>query len=105
VITAFERAGVETRMGDRLYATFRAAGLPGPRLHVAAPMGGGPEWEGYAQAAGVLRSVLPLLLRLAVATADEVAVESVEERLRAETVAGGGVVKMPELASAWVRLL
>ncbi len=103
VSTAFERAGGETRMGDRLYAMFRAAGLPGPRLHVAAPMGGGPEWEGYAQAARVLRSVLPLL-RFGIATADEVAVESVEKRLRAETVAGGGVVEMPELVSAWARL-
>lgn len=67
-------------------------------------MGGGPEWEGYAVAAGVLRSLLPLLLKFGIAPAEEIDVDTFEDRLRAEVVAANGVVKMPELVSAWARL-
>ncbi len=101
---AFVRAGAETRMGDKLFAAYLDAGLPRPCLHLASPLGGGPDWEGYALAAGVVRSTLPLLLRYGIATAEEVQIETLEERLRAEIVAANGVVKLPELVSAWARI-
>jgi hypothetical protein len=68
-------------------------------------MGGGAGFSGYDEAASVLHSLLPLILKFGIATADEVASETFEERLRAETVAAGGVVKMPDLVSAWAQLL
>jgi len=45
-----------------------------------------------------------LLLRYGIATAEEVQIETLEERLRAEIVAANGVVKLPELVSAWARI-
>jgi hypothetical protein len=44
---AFQRVGVESRMGMKLSGTFLAAGLPAPRLRYEAAIGAGPEWTGY----------------------------------------------------------
>ena len=38
-------------MGRRLYSTYLAAGLPAPELRLEAPIGGGPDWPGYAYVA------------------------------------------------------
>ena len=72
-----------------------------PPLELNAPVGGGPRWGGHEFAAGTVRTLLPLLERFGIASAEEVGVETLAERLREETVASGGVVKPPELVSAW----
>jgi SAM-dependent methyltransferase len=43
LLEALEKAGVASRMGPSLFTTFRAAGLPGPRLLVEAFAEGGPD--------------------------------------------------------------
>jgi hypothetical protein len=48
--------------------------------------------------------MLPLAERFGVATADEVAIDTLAERLRAETAACDGVVKSPDFIGAWVRV-
>ena len=60
--------------------------------------------SGYAWAADSLRSMLPLALQLGVATAEEVDIDTLADRLQAETVAHGGVIKTPDLVGAWTRL-
>jgi SAM-dependent methyltransferase len=101
--TATERAGVECRMGFRLREVFEAAGLTSPRLRLACEVGGGADWHGYAYVADALRSLLPLVERFGVATAEEVAIDTLAARLRAETLACGGTVKLPDLVGAWAR--
>jgi SAM-dependent methyltransferase len=101
IATALERAGVETEMGFKLRGAFVEAGLPEPRMELNAPVGGGPLWGGYEFAAGTVRTLLPLLERFGIATAEEVGVETLAERLREEMVASGGVGKPPEMVSAW----
>jgi hypothetical protein len=91
-------------MGYKLRRTFLDAGLPEPHMHLDARVGGGPAFDGYEEAASVLRSLLPLIIKLGIATADEVGIDTFEDRLRAETVAAGGVVKMPDFVSAWARM-
>ena len=44
---AFRYAGAETRMADRLFRTYRDAGLANPKLSLMSYVGGGQEWEGY----------------------------------------------------------
>jgi SAM-dependent methyltransferase len=102
---AFQHAGAETQMGDKLHQTYRAAGLPGPRLHFAASASGGPDWGGYAIYAEVLRTLLPLIVKAGIATAAEVDIDTLEDRMRAAVVANGGILKMPDLVSAWARLV
>jgi SAM-dependent methyltransferase len=97
-------AGVEMAMGDKLRPAFLAAGLPEPQLRLAARIGGGPDFNGYAEVAAVVRSLLPLILRFGIATAPEVDIETLEDRLRVAAVAANGIVKMPDLVSAWARV-
>lgn len=101
---AFRRAGIDTYAGYNLFRHFQNAGLPIPQMELAAGTGGGPDWTGYDYAAETLRSVLPLVLKFGLATAEEVDIDTFGERLRAETVASGGVVKVPDLVGAWVRI-
>jgi hypothetical protein len=97
----FLAAGVDEHIGFRLHQHYRDAGLPAPRLRLASALGGGTDWEGYAYAAATLRSLLPALERFGIATADEVDIDTLADRLRAETVGSGGIVKMPDFIGAW----
>ena len=99
---ALEGAGVEQRMGLRLYQTFLAAGLPAPDLRLEAAIGGGDAAPAFLWA-GVVRAVMPTIERLGMASAAEVDVATLAERLLAETVASEGVVISLILIGAWAR--
>ncbi len=88
IAAALERAGVETEKGFKLHRTFLEAGLPEPKMELNAPVGGGPRWGGYEFAAGTLRTLLPLVERFGIATAEEM-------------VESGGAGKPLEMVSAW----
>jgi hypothetical protein len=47
--------------------------------------------------------MLPLILKLGIATEEEVGIDTLAQRLCAEVVASGGVIKTPELFGAWTR--
>jgi len=99
--TTFERAGVDTSMGSRLYSTFRGAGLPEPQLLSNACVAGGERTQLYELLVETLRSLQPLAEKLGVATPEEMQLDSLAQRLRAEVVAGGGVIHMPSYIGAW----
>jgi 2-polyprenyl-3-methyl-5-hydroxy-6-metoxy-1,4-benzoquinol methylase len=96
--------GPSVEMGLQLYGTFVEAGLPTPQLRLEAPLGGGPDWPGYAYVASTVRSLLPFLEQMGAVTAAEVDVDSLEERLRAEVVESGGIQQLPPVIGAWSRL-
>jgi hypothetical protein len=100
----FLAAGMDEHIGFRLHQHYRDAGLPAPRLHLAADLGGGAAWGGYAYAAATVRSLLPALERFGIATADDVGIDTLAARLCAETVGSGGIVKTPHLIGAWARV-
>lgn len=104
ISTTFQRAGVDTEMGSRLYETYRRAGLPGPQLLSAARAMGGDCPELCAWLAGTLASLLPLAEKLGVATPEEVQIDTLASRLCAEIVAGGGSVHAPVFVGAWARM-
>jgi SAM-dependent methyltransferase len=93
--------GLDPATGYHLRNTFLDAGLPEPEMNVCAPVGGGPDFPGYDYAAESLRSMLPLILKLDIATEEEVEIDTMAQRLRADVVASGGVIKTPELVGAW----
>jgi SAM-dependent methyltransferase len=96
-------AGIELQMGLKLYAAYRAAGLPDPALHGETIMGGGPDFPGYAYLADTFRSILPLIERFGVATAEEVAVDTLAERLRDDRVGSGGILALQMIVGAAAR--
>jgi 2-polyprenyl-3-methyl-5-hydroxy-6-metoxy-1,4-benzoquinol methylase len=104
ITTTFQRAGVDTEMGSRLFTTYRRAGLPAPQLLSAARAVGGDCPELCAWMAGTVASLLPLAEKLGVATRDEVQIETLATRLGEEIVAGGGVVHTPVFVGAWARM-
>jgi SAM-dependent methyltransferase len=98
---AVQRAGLELRMGMKLYQTFLAAGLPAPQVRYEAAIGAGPTWTGTDSLADTVRVLLPLIVRLGVATADEVAIDTLADRLREELVSYGSVAHLSGIVSAW----
>jgi SAM-dependent methyltransferase len=95
--------GLDPATGYHLRNTFLNAGLPEPEMNVCAPVGGGPDFPGYDYGAESLRSMLPLILKLGIATEEEVEIDTLAQRLRDDVVASGGVIKTPELVGAWTR--
>ena len=95
-----ERSGLELHMGYKLLPAYCAAGLPDPTLLSETIIGGGADFAGYAYLAGVFRSVLPLLEQLDIATAAEVDVDTLADRLRDVTLASGGVVALQSMVGA-----
>jgi ubiquinone/menaquinone biosynthesis C-methylase UbiE len=100
---ALQQGGVELQMGLHLYRTFLEAGLPAPQLRCEAAIGAGPEWVGYEVLAETVRSVLPLLVKGGIASVEDVDIETLADRLRAEIVSHQGTARSPFLVSAWVR--
>ena len=97
------RDGARPDMGLHLPAAFLAAGLPRPefRLDGVAATTADPAYVGWSVAS--LRSLLPELLRSGIATAEEVAIDSLAGRLLREQEEVGGVVCPVLLAGAWIR--
>jgi ubiquinone/menaquinone biosynthesis C-methylase UbiE len=104
ILETFRRGGVEIDMGSRLLATFRKAGLPLPELLLRARIGGARDFPGYSYLAQTLRSLLPMAERLGVATAAEVQIETMEERLREDVLRNDAVIVLPSLVGAWARI-
>ena len=90
-------------IGTRLYETFLDAGLPAPQLRLDAPIGGGADWPGYEYVAATARSVLPIMERMGLVRAEEVGIETLADRLRAEVVGQRGVQMLPIVIGAWAR--
>ena len=98
-----ERDRPGTRMGSKLYETFLDAGLPAPQLRLDAPIGGGANWPGYAYVADTARSVLPIAEQMGMVRAEDVGIETLADRLRAEVVGQRGVQMLPIVIGAWAR--
>jgi SAM-dependent methyltransferase len=94
------KAGLEPRMGPALYGAFRAAGLPGPNLHVEAFAAGGPDAPAWGWA-NVVSGVIPLMELYAVTTRDELDPATLADRLLAGTLASDGCVIGPPMTGAW----
>jgi ubiquinone/menaquinone biosynthesis C-methylase UbiE len=103
LVEIFRRAGTEMEMGLKLYSAFVMAGLPTPSMRAERPVGGGPDYPGYQWLAAMVRSVLPMMEQLGVATTREMDIETLSERLRDEVVGLDGVIAFPSITGAWAR--
>lgn len=96
--------GTESRMGAKLHATFVGAGLPPPTMRLEALLGGGPNAVDVLQLlAGVVETLLPRMERLGVATAAEVNIATLIERMRKEADDTCSIVIGHNQISAWSR--
>ena len=102
-LEAFKRAGSELQMGPKLYAAFRAAGLRPPQMRVDALIGGS-ESAAPTMIANVVRKLLPQMEALGVATAEDVQIDTLEERMRIDLERAGAILQSALLMGAWTRL-
>ncbi|WP_192360624.1 class I SAM-dependent methyltransferase [Mesorhizobium mediterraneum] len=99
IIETIERAGFEVDMGGRLPMVFAGAGLPAPQMNSAGLAGSGPDSPIYDYIAGTLRSLLPMAEAVGVATAAEMKVDTLAERLRSEAVEQQMCIMLPPLSA------
>ena len=97
--------GHATQMGKRLHATYVAAGLPAPTMGVGAIIGGGEKSvDGLRMLADVTETMLPGIERAGVATAAEVAIETLADRMIREATANESVIVGRMEIGAWARI-
>ncbi|MBV9227770.1 MAG: class I SAM-dependent methyltransferase [Chloroflexi bacterium] len=101
---AFHQSRIDFQMGLRLYHVFLEAGLPEPQIACESFLGGGPDWPWYDVMAGRVRSLLPVLLQHGIATAEEVDINTLAQRLRDTMVNQRSVGKAPDLVAAWTHI-
>ncbi len=77
----FRQAGITLDLGPRLWRLFRDAGLEEPRLVVRQKLHPAPCRDGVRWVSELVRSLVPEMERLGVASAEEVGIETLEEEL------------------------
>jgi SAM-dependent methyltransferase len=102
-VATMRGAGVHLDLGYGLHRAFQAAGLPAPRMEIDAPLIRGDDPGQFEWVANTLRNMLPLTLELDVASAHEIAIDTLAERLREEMLAADAVVRIADLVGAWAR--
>jgi 2-polyprenyl-3-methyl-5-hydroxy-6-metoxy-1,4-benzoquinol methylase len=104
LLSAFAAAGAQLDMGTKLYSCFLHAGLPPPHMTAATPVACGPATGGYAYVVAVLRSLLPLIERTGIATAAQIDIDTLAERMRDDAIARERVLFLPRVVGAWTAL-
>jgi ubiquinone/menaquinone biosynthesis C-methylase UbiE len=104
ITQTLRRLGADVRVGLRLPRIFRAAGLPDPTMILAAKVESGPHSAAYTYIMETTRTLLPAMQHTGVATAAEVDIDTLPDRLRAEVTAAGATMVSPHLVGAWTRL-
>jgi hypothetical protein len=66
-------------------------------------LGGGEDWPGYTYVVDTVRSLLPMLEQMGLVSAEDVDVETLADRLRAEALGQRGVQMLPIVMGAWAR--
>ena len=87
ILDVFEHSGAHLDMGIGLYRAFVDAGLPPPTMHLESPIGAAKTWAGYRYMATIFQSLLPLLEKYGLATAEQVDINTLAARLRQEVLA------------------
>jgi ubiquinone/menaquinone biosynthesis C-methylase UbiE len=104
VIAAFQSAGANPVIGTRLALLLADAGLVDIRSIGLQGYIAPDDLRGPAMLAGVVRSLAAQMRSAGIATADELGIDTLQERLAAEAHAARSVVVPPALVGAWGRL-
>ena len=104
ILDVFEHSGAHLDMGIGLYRAFVDAGLPPPKMHLESPIGAAKTWAGYRYMATIFQSLLPLLEKYDLATAEQVDVDTLAARLREEVLTSKRPFFLPLHVTASVTL-
>jgi ubiquinone/menaquinone biosynthesis C-methylase UbiE len=103
VLEAFRLAGIPLRIGLEMYNILQNSGFPPPHMGCEGCILAGPDPLVYEHFAETVRSLLPLILKFGIATEEEIAIDTLAERLQVEAISQKLVVRGTDMISAWTR--
>ncbi len=97
--------GTEPHMGTKLFQTFTSAGLAAPTMRLESLVGAGQNsLDRLFLLAEIVRTLLPEMERLGVASAADVGIDTLVERMHAEATANRSLVVGHYQVAAWSRI-
>ena len=106
IVEAFRRAGTDSNAAVNLYQAFLGAGLPAPQMRMQTFIGFGATCTDWLKvAADLARTLLPKIEQFGLATAAEVDVATLGQRLRDEAIANSHMIVGRSEIAAWSQLL
>jgi ubiquinone/menaquinone biosynthesis C-methylase UbiE len=103
ITETFRRAGFWTDLGLHLTHLFLDAELPWPTIKAEVPVGGEPGSFIYQWMTETLRSLLPRIEQFGLASASELALDTLVARMDAEAIAFQSQISGPLQIGAWSR--
>ena len=100
---ALRGSGARPDLGLEMHSLFLDSGLPVPSMRMDAVVSGEAESPVYELLAEAVRSLVPTLHRLNIASPSRVQIDSLAARIRSEVVARRAVVVSYGLVGAWAR--
>lgn len=97
---AYRRDGVEPDMGSKLFSIFEAAGMHAT-MEAVLRVEGGPDAEVYDYLAETVRSLLPRIIDLGLATREQISVDTLADRARQASLVGKHCFFYPRMVGAW----
>lgn len=105
IVETFGLLRTESQMGLKLHSTFRAAGLPAPSMRLGSTVGGGANSSGTARLITRLAATMfPDMERLGVATAADVGLDTLADRIVSEAEASDSVLVAWYDVGAWCQV-
>jgi SAM-dependent methyltransferase len=104
ITEAFYRSGLDARLGARLGPIMRDAGFPDATVVGLQGYREPGDPAGPKLAAETVRTLLPAIVQTGLATAEEVDIDNLEDRLARESNRLGTTFKPPTLVGAWARM-
>jgi SAM-dependent methyltransferase len=105
ITDTFDGAGTGINLSARLHRAFVDAGLPSPAMRMRAIIGDAVSAAEWLRAMAELAIVVaPKMEEQGIATAAEIGIDTLSDRLVQEVAAGGGIVVGRSEIGAWVRV-
>lgn len=103
VTAALRLSGAQFDAAGRMLGIFREAGLPVPTLYCETPVGGGRGSPLYPWIASTLRSFMPKIIEFRIATAEEIEINTFQERLELAAISSNAQLVMNPQFTGWVQ--
>jgi SAM-dependent methyltransferase len=100
---ALRGTGARPELGLEMHALFLDSGLPGPNMRIDTLVSGGEDSPVFKLLTEAVRTLVPTLEKLKIASASEVQIETLTDRMRNEVAAKRGVAMSYGLVGAWAR--
>jgi SAM-dependent methyltransferase len=103
LIDGLRSSGARPELGLEMHSLFVDCGLPAPRMRTDAVVSGDEDSPVFRLLAEAVRSLAPTLEKLNIASAAEVKIDTLADRMRGEVVAKRAIAMSYGLVGAWSR--